>query len=82
MKKILAIASACVIAASMMCGCNRQVFDMTYKYDRAIVQLPNGEVVEGKVSSWRDYDNSDQIQIVIDGTTYLVHSSNVVLVSY
>lgn len=30
------------------------------------------------VESWRDYEG-DQLQVVIDGVTYLVHSSNVVL---
>ena len=41
----------------------------------------NGEVVEGKVSSWTDFEDGDQIQVKIDGKTYLVHSSNVVLIS-
>ncbi len=33
------------------------------------------------VSSWKDYEDGDQIQVVIDGTTYLVHSSNIVLMN-
>lgn len=61
-------------------GCNRTVFDTTYNYDRAILKLPDGTVVDGKVQSWTDYEG-DQLQVKIDDTTYLVHSSNCVLIS-
>jgi sRNA-binding regulator protein Hfq len=64
-----------------MMGCNKQLVDLTYSYEKAIIYLPNGEVVEGKVSSWKDFDDGDQIQIKINGKSYLVHSSNVVLIS-
>ena len=67
--------------AGLLSGCNRQVIDVTYSYERAIICLPNGEVVEGKVQSWKDYENSDQIQVKIDGKQYLVHSEDVVLIS-
>lgn len=62
------------------CG-NKQIFDTTYSFERAIVMLPNGDIIEGDVSSWKDYDDGDQIQVVVDGKTYLVHSSNIVLIS-
>lgn len=62
-------------------GCNQQLVDFTYSYERAIIYLPNGEVLEGKVQSWTDYEDGDQIQVKIDGKQYLVHSSNVVLIS-
>ena len=81
MKKLIAIALTAVLMLAMLSGCNRQVFDTTHKYDRAIIHLPNGEIVDGKVQSWRDYENSDQIQVKIDGVTYLVHSTNVVLIA-
>ena len=61
-------------------GCNRQIIDMTYSYEEAIIQLPDGSIIQGKVQSWRDYDG-DQIQVKIDGKQYLVHSSNLVLIS-
>lgn len=64
-----------------MTGCNAQLVDTTFKFDRAVISLPNGEVVEGKVDSWRDYDNSDQIQVKIDGVTYLTHAANIVLIA-
>ncbi|HOJ47408.1 MAG TPA: hypothetical protein PLD48_00870 [Bacillota bacterium] len=61
------------------CG-NKQIIDLTYTFNRAIIELPNGEIVEGKVDSWRDFADGDQIQVVIDGKTYLVHSSRIVLI--
>ena len=83
MKKIIAIVllAALVVGLLILAGCNKQVVDLTYSYEYAIIGLPNGEVVEGKVSSWTDFEDGDQIQVKIDGKTYLVHSSNVVLIS-
>ena len=45
-----------------------------------ILALPDGSIVSGKIESWKDYDDGDQIQVKIDGTTYLVHSVNIVLI--
>ena len=71
-----------VLAALLtLTACNKQMVDLTYSYERAILSLPNGEVVEGKVTSWTDFEDGDQIQVRIDGKTYLVHSSNIVLIS-
>ena len=53
---------------------------MTYTFDRAIIELPNGEIIDGKITSWRDFDG-DQIQVKIDGKTYLVHSSDIVMIA-
>lgn len=68
-------------ALLMLTTCNRQIIDATYKYDKAIISLPNGEIIEGNVQSWGDYADGDQLQIKIDGVTYLVHSMNVVLLA-
>lgn len=73
---ILALALGVFVVS--LAGCNRQVLN-NYSYDYAIIQLPNGDIVEGDVQSWRDYKDGDQLQIKIDGINYLVHSSNVVL---
>ena len=75
-----------IIAAMIICACltscgNMQIIDTTYSFERAIISLPNGEVIEGEVQSWTDYENSDQIQVKIDGKTYLVHNSDIVLIS-
>jgi hypothetical protein len=60
---------------------NRSWFDTTYTFNRAVISLPDGLRVEGEVEQWMDYENSDMIQVVIDDTVYLTHSSNVVLIS-
>ena len=80
MKKVIAMILVLLMGLSLL-GCNKQMVDLTYSYERAIIQLPNGEVIEGKVSSWTDFEDGDQIQVRIDGKTYLVHSSNIVLIS-
>ena len=80
MKKLTALLLVLVLLLALT-GCNKQMVDLTYSYERAILSLPNGEIVEGKVSSWTDFEDGDQIQVRIDGKTYLVHSSNIVLIS-
>ena len=83
MKKLIALLLTIILllSAALLAGCNKQMVDLTYSYEYAIIGLPNGEVVEGKVSSWTDFEGGDQIQVKIAGKTYLVHSSNVVLIS-
>lgn len=60
---------------------NRSWFDTTYTFERAVISLPDGLRIEGEVEQWMDYENSDMIQVVINDTVYLTHSSNVVLIS-
>ena len=77
MKKIfLALILVFILILS---ACNYSVVDVKYGFAKAMISLPDGTVIDGKLDSWRDYENSDQIQVVIDGTTYLVHSVNCVL---
>lgn len=80
MKKLAIIVSSIILAVSLA-ACNKQVVDLTYSYERAIISLPNGEIVEGKVQSWTDFEDGDQIQVKIDGVTYLLHASQIVLIS-
>lgn len=79
MKKIVV---ALVGMAVLLTSCNYQVIDTTYGYDYAYIELPTGEIIEGEVDSWMDYEDGDQLQVVIDGNTYLVHSSDCALVSH
>lgn len=60
---------------------NKQIWDITYSFERAVIAMPDGHIVEGKVDSWKDFDDADQIQVKIGGKTYLTHISNVVLIS-
>lgn len=79
MKKMIALLIMLLMVATLS-GCNKQIFDTTYSFDKAIISLPNGNVVEGKVDSWTDFEDGDQIQVKINGITYLVHSSDIVLI--
>jgi len=60
---------------------NRRLIDNKNRFTRAIIQLPNGEVVDGKVSSWLDYTDSDAVMVTIEGKTYLTHYTNVCLIN-
>ena len=80
MKKwILVVALLAMVL--MMTGCNRSIIDTTYNFDEAIVRLADDTVVRGKVQNWMDYEDGDQIQVKIDGTIYLVHSSDATLIA-
>jgi hypothetical protein len=79
MKKFLVIFLVLLVVLSMV-ACNKQIIDTTWSYERAILELPNGDIIEGEVSSWNDYEG-DQIQVKIDGKQYLVYSSDIVLIS-
>lgn len=81
MKKFVIVMLAAVMLLVVCTACNKQIVDTTYSYEYAVLSLPDGSVIEGKVSSWKDYDDGDQIQVKIDGKSYLVHSSNIVLIS-
>mgnify|MGYP003304377799 CR=1 FL=1 len=59
---------------------NKDNFDTTYRFNQAVIQMPDGSLVKGKVDSWTDYE-SDAVQIKINGKTYLTHYENVVLIS-
>ena len=85
-KGIIAAVGAVIITILVIFGFielingNRQVFDTAMRFDHAMVKLADGEIVEGRVDSWMDFENSDQIQVTVNGTTYLVHSTNVTLI--
>lgn len=76
MKKILAMI---LVIALLLTGCgNYQMIDLQYTYNYAIIQLQNGEVVEGKVEQWTDYEG-EQLQVTINGVVYLTNSFNCTL---
>ena len=79
MKKLLSILLGLVMIICLA-GCNKTILDTTYYFDRAIISLPDGETISGKVQRWCDYEG-DQLQIVIDGKAYLVHAMNAVLIA-
>lgn len=82
MRKRIALALVLVIAALLLASCgNKDYFDTVRTYHEAMIALPDGTVVSGVVKNWRDYEDGDQIQVKIDNITYLVHSSDIVLMN-
>ena len=47
---------------------------------KAVIKLPNNEIVTGEVEEWTTYDNKDTVMVKLkNGKQYLVHSSDIVL---
>jgi uncharacterized lipoprotein NlpE involved in copper resistance len=65
-----------MLTGLLLTGCNRQIIDTTWTFKYADIE----GIGTVEIDSWRDYDESDMIQITAkNGTVYLTHSSNVVL---
>lgn len=83
MKKVCILILVLALTCSLFVGCNAQIIDTTYKFDEVIVRLPDGTCVRGICEKWTDWDDgSDEVQVVINGTTYYTHFSNVVLIAH
>ncbi len=90
MKRLLNIALIVlimIVLALALSGCQQQVGNrITYgkdvqTFNYAYIYLGNNLIKEGYVTQWRDYDDSDTIQIMIDGKYYLTHYSCVVMIA-
>ena len=47
---------------------------------KAVIKLPNNEIVTGEVEEWTTYDNKDTVKVKLkNGKQYLGHSSDIVL---
>ena len=47
---------------------------------KAVIKLPNNEIVTGEVVEWTIYDNKDTVKVKLkNGKQYLGHSSDIVL---
>ena len=79
-KRVLALISAAALAVFTLIGCNKDIIDTVYTFDYAIIKLPNGEIVEGEVDKWIDYEDGDQLQVTIDGKIYLTSTLNCTLI--
>lgn len=79
MKKIV-FAVILLLVIIVTTGCTNKAIDTHFAFDEAIIRLPDGAIVKGQVKSWTDFEDGDQLQVTIDGITYLTHASNVVLI--
>ena len=55
----------------------KDVQTFTYCY----IVLGGQEVARGAITQWRDYSDSDVVQILVNGKYYLTHYSNVVMIA-
>ncbi|WP_300628147.1 hypothetical protein [uncultured Thomasclavelia sp.] len=80
MKKLLIIWFLVMMLIGLTgCG-NRQVFDTTYTFNKALIRMPDDSVLEVEIESWKGYEDGEKLRIKSkDGTTYLVSSINCVL---
>lgn len=87
MKKRLILLVAIVVLAVLLAGCEikrgnriiegKDVQTFTYCY----IRLGDKDIAEGYITQWRDYNNSDAVQVLVNGKYYLTHYSCVVLVA-
>ena len=78
-KRILAIIVVLLVLLTLTIGCNYKVVDLNYDFKNAYVKIGE-EWHDLELKSWRDYEDGEQIQLVLlDGTVLIVHSANCVL---
>ena len=87
--KITAVAIVLILTVSVLCGCEamhktgnritggKDVQTFTYCY----IVLGGKEITRGAITQWRDYENSDTVQVLVNGKYYLTHYTNVVLIA-
>lgn len=86
--KILALVVVLVLVMAVCIACGerktgnritggKDVQTFTYAY----IVLGGKEVAKGAVTQWRDYEDSDTVQVLVNGKYYLTHYTNVVLVA-
>lgn len=81
MKKCVALALALVLIFSytIPAYANMGWFDFNYDFKHVTLRLDDNHIIKGICEKWWDFDNSDMIQVQINGNVYLTHISNVVL---
>lgn len=88
MKKKVAVALLLAACLGIFTGCSqiktgnritsgKDVQTFTY----AFVRLGDMDIAKGYITQWRDYENSDTVQVMIGGKYYLTHYTNVVMIA-
>ena len=76
-KKLLVV--TLVLMSVMMMGCNREIIDTTYRYDKAIIVIGD-KSIEVEIAKWGDYDDTSVQITAKDGQVYLTDIKNVLLI--
>lgn len=82
MKKLKIVLLGIIILGGclLLTGCNKQIIDTKYTFNKAIVTLNDGTRMEIEIAKWTDYEG-EQLQIIgKDGKVYLVSSYNTILI--
>lgn len=59
---------------------NKQLIDLKQSFNTAYVSFPDGSQKIIKIQAWKDYENSDSIQIIdYNGKAYYTHLNRVIL---
>ena len=67
-----------LITTSCQGGCNKEIFDLQYAYNRAYIKVGE-EWIDIPITRWVDYEG-EQLQITLqDGSKVLVSSINCIL---
>ncbi len=78
MKKIIIASILLISSLTILSGCNKQVFDFNYEFDKVHLHEADKCV---KIKKWNDYEG-EQIQVILeDGTVMLVSSNNADLIN-
>ena len=88
--KILVLIMVLVIATLLLSSCDESYYKtgnritggkdvQTFTY--AYIILDGQEITKGAITQWRDYDESDVVQVLVNGKYYLTHYSNVVMIA-
>ena len=78
--KLIIATISLVFLTTILAGCNKDIWQTDYEFKKAIVKLPNGEIVEGEVEEWTSYREKPMVKVKIKGgKQYLGHSNNIIL---
>lgn len=81
MKKLIAV--FLLAATILLSGCHYKGYDFVdtnYHFDRAIIKMPDGEVIEVQIRKWADSEGEQLTITTKDGKRYLVSSINCILI--
>lgn len=85
--KVILLIAVLSVSVFLFSGCEgksgnritygKDVQTFTYAY----IVLDGQEIAKGAITQWRDYSNSDVVQVLVNGKYYLTHYSNVVMIA-
>ena len=69
------------LCAAMLFGCNKDLFDTNYTFDKAIIYMGSNAIpMVLDIKQWKDYEG-EQLQLILaDDSIVLVSSFNTILV--